>query len=315
MIAGNGVAYSCPNNYKGYLKIEPAGILEDTSGVTTLEKESGISEPGDSSEGPQGQTSENGVQGGSNLPTSDTSGNTLDLPTNGQVSTPSNSSSHSTGGAENAAPNSTDDIPDVKYQLGIPTLRSATHRVRYSKKKEKGRHKDKPSIEGISGIKGDADETFVSKLPMTIRGEHRLTFKTKDIDLHQTLVNLLSDPALEGLLGFWEEGAEHKMHNFRIPPQSLNHRKGGQVTEAQEALSKIVNSEQFLNTFDQIVTEVVLPWLKSKLIDCNYVEDASKEVTFYYQRPPTLRLQPGPSNAVVKPHCDSIYGHQGEKTA
>ena len=31
---------------------------------------------------------------------------------------------------------------------------------------------------------------------------------------------------------------------------------------------------------------------------------------FYYQYPPTLRLQPGPSERHVRPHCDSEYGHQ-----
>jgi len=34
-------------------------------------------------------------------------------------------------------------------------------------------------------------------------------------------------------------------------------------------------------------------------------------MTFYYQRPPTLRLQPGPATkAYVKHHRDADYGHQ-----
>ena len=33
-------------------------------------------------------------------------------------------------------------------------------------------------------------------------------------------------------------------------------------------------------------------------------------LTFYVQRPPTLRLQPGPSAFTVRPHNDAEYGHQ-----
>ena len=33
-------------------------------------------------------------------------------------------------------------------------------------------------------------------------------------------------------------------------------------------------------------------------------------LTFHVQRPPTLRLQPGPSAFTVRPHRDAEYGHQ-----
>lgn len=199
---------------------------------------------------------------------------------------------------------------EIKYPMGLPTLRSATHRVRYSAKKAKGREKDKPKVG--SGIKGDADEAFVSNLPMAIRGEHVIAYDSEDIDLHRALVELLSDPELEALLGGWSEGAsDRRMVNFSIPPQSLNHRKGGSLAQAQDILStKIGTDELFLSTFDRIVMEVVLPWLKAHLAECGFLDDEVTPTTFYYQRPPTLRLQPGPSKAVVKPHCDSIYGHQ-----
>jgi len=284
VIAANGVAYSCPNNYKGLLKIVPAGAVGGHSTDKAQEEESGI---------------ENTVE-------SNSASAGLDTPSaNGDE--PGNTAGREKD-AENHSPNGE---TKIKYQHGIPTLRSATHRVRYSAKKAKGREKDKPQIEGISGIKGDADETFESKLPMAIRGEHYLTYNTEDIDMHGALVQLLSDPEMESLLGGWSDGAERRMENFTIPPQSLNHRKGGQVAEAQDVLShRISTDEVFLDTFDRIVMEVVLPWLKERLVECGYVGSDTVETTFYYQRPPTLRLQPGPSRAVVKPHCDSIYGHQ-----
>ena len=38
--------------------------------------------------------------------------------------------------------------------------------------------------------------------------------------------------------------------------------------------------------------------------------DAGAPTTFYYQCPPTLRLQPGPSERTVRAHTDEEYGHQ-----
>ena len=105
---------------------------------------------------------------------------------------------------------------EPKYQLGIPTLRSATHRVRYSSKKAKGREKDKPQIEGVSSIKGDADASFTSCLPSALRGEHFLTYDTQDIDVHNALVSVLSDPSLEPLLGGWAESTERRMEHFQM---------------------------------------------------------------------------------------------------
>jgi hypothetical protein len=108
---------------------------------------------------------------------------------------------------------------------------------------------------------------------------------------------------------------ERKMEHFRIPPQSLSRSDfGGQLTEAQEALSECIATDpHFLDTFDRLVMDVVLPWLKARLLECSMGgdnNDGDAPTTFYYQRPPTLRLQPGPSAATVKPHSDSVYGHQ-----
>ena len=52
----------------------------------------------------------------------------------------------------------------------------------------------------------------------------------------------------------------------------------------------------------------MLPNLKERLLAVGAVTDAP--VTFYYQCPPTLRLQPGPAWAQVKTHNDAEYGHQ-----
>ena len=80
-----------------------------------------------------------------------------------------------------------------------------------------------------------------------------------------------------------------------------------------------------MTLFDTFVEKVVLPHLKERLVDAMRREaeeagggsvrmspqvDLDDKRTFYYQRPPTLRLQPGPGWAHVKPHNDAEYGHQ-----
>ena len=55
--------------------------------------------------------------------------------------------------------------------------------------------------------------------------------------------------------------------------------------------------------------EVVIPSLKARLAEI-CPETASNNTTFYYQWPPTLRIQPGPSTRYVRAHNDAEYGHQ-----
>jgi hypothetical protein len=55
---------------------------------------------------------------------------------------------------------------------------------------------------------------------------------------------------------------------------------------------------------------VVLPYLKRRLVAVGALSGDEGSATFYYQRPPTLRLQPGPAWATVKAHNDAEYGHQ-----
>jgi hypothetical protein len=38
--------------------------------------------------------------------------------------------------------------------------------------------------------------------------------------------------------------------------------------------------------------------------------DGNSPVTFFYQRPPTMRIQPGPARASVRAHNDAEYGRE-----
>eukprot|EP00585_Thalassiosira_rotula_P022890 CAMPEP_0196224268 /NCGR_PEP_ID=MMETSP0912-20130531/48320_1 /TAXON_ID=49265 /ORGANISM="Thalassiosira rotula, Strain GSO102" /LENGTH=178 /DNA_ID=CAMNT_0041503541 /DNA_START=42 /DNA_END=575 /DNA_ORIENTATION=+ len=84
----------------------------------------------------------------------------------------------------------------------------------------------------------------------------------------------------------------------------------GKLQEAQEYLSDAAASDaRFLDVFDSFVVEKVLPHFKERLRAAG-AHEGDKPLTFYYQRPPTLRIQPGPSRAYVRAHNDAEYGHQ-----
>jgi hypothetical protein len=104
-----------------------------------------------------------------------------------------------------------------------------------------------------------------------------------------------------------------RLEDFQIPLQSLSRGAyGGFCEQAQAYLSQQLTAyDPFVTLFDEFVTDFILPHLKQRLYD-DGIDAASPDspMTFYYQRPPTLRLQPGPARAYVKPHCDSEYGHQ-----
>mmetsp|Transcript_13898 Transcript_13898/g.21076 ORF Transcript_13898/g.21076 Transcript_13898/m.21076 type:complete len:260 (+) Transcript_13898:66-845(+) len=68
----------------------------------------------------------------------------------------------------------------------------------------------------------------------------------------------------------------------------------------------VASAEEFLEEYERLVCEVVCPHMKSLM----GVEAADKRTTFFYQFPPTLRLQPGPSKQYRRVHRDAEYGHQ-----
>jgi len=115
------------------------------------------------------------------------------------------------------------------------------------------------------------------------------------------------------LIGSWENenGFEKGLEYFVVLQKAV---LKGTSKKARASLSDIVqNDTQFCEVFDSFVQTFILPTLKERLIQCGVVTNESEKTTFYYQRPPTIRIQPGPSSQVVPRHCDSEYGHQGKR--
>jgi len=183
-----------------------------------------------------------------------------------------------------------DDEMDIVYKNNIPTIRSATHRVRYSNRKTQAGNPSKPNHKIL-----DANTRF--QMPEHLRTEFVLDYNAQIYNLREAVCKLLKagDTSLLGKV------TKSGLETLEIPPSSLLQKS---VKQAQQTLSdSVVNSIEFLNLFDSLLLEVVLPDLKKRI-------GTSLPTTFWYQRPPTLRLQPGPSRARVKPHADCEYGHQ-----
>ena len=184
-------------------------------------------------------------------------------------------------------------------------MRSSAHRVKYSL--EHRRHDPKPK-----NRRGDSTNTTF--LPAELCQKHTVAYSESEYDFHSAVADMLRrcDAAIVGDFRTLSNGAgvdSETLDNFVVPVTSLTRRcQGGVLEEAQEYLSEAVSSDdQFLGLFDRFVREMVLPDLKSRLQRAT--GDGSK-TTFHYQRPPTIRIQPGPARAYVRAHSDDEYGHQ-----
>lgn len=190
---------------------------------------------------------------------------------------------------------------NLPYQSGIPTLRSSAHRVKFKPKSRK--HDPRPTNRY-------GEETGTLWLPDEIRKECVFSYDTARYDMAGAVRSLLlkCDPAIVG--SFLDDS--ERLEDFCVPaPSTWRSVNGGQCESAQKYLSDAVASDdEFLAIFDRLVEEVVVPYVKDRLVKVGAVDEESGSTEFYYQRPPTLRLQPGPAWAQVKPHNDAEYGHQ-----
>jgi hypothetical protein len=196
------------------------------------------------------------------------------------------------------------DKEGLLYKSGIPTLRSSAHRVKFDVKRRN--HDPKPRDR--TGC-----ETKTTWLPSALLREHVFDYDVEQYNLPQAVMNLLHS-CDESIVGTFEEhadGSELRLEDFRVPPRSIWRKvNGGSCEDSQKNLSDAVASNtEFLKCFERFVDEVALTYFKKRLVATGAV-DPDAPTTFYYQYPPTMRLQPGPAWAKVKPHNDAEYGHQ-----
>lgn len=177
------------------------------------------------------------------------------------------------------------------------TLRSSAHKLRYSRTRAKGL--GAPPV-GLP-------------FPGPLRVKQVLSYDMQRYDLRASITRFLRTMGPD-LIGKWNDNTEASLEAFAIPDislqPSLRHQRQGMGDKAQNCLSDgVASDERFLRLFDDFLSTFIIPWIKGQLISIGITEENQEDI-FYYQRPPTLRLQPGPSSLFVFPHCDADYGHQ-----
>ena len=180
-------------------------------------------------------------------------------------------------------------------------------------------------------------------LPASIREVERIPYDINEYNFNKAIIDFLNSLNSSIIGGFEEKNKSRDednlndlaqqplLENFQVPIQALekrsNKRNKRGLLLAQEQLSQAMSdcffenkdgkfeptlsspSSLIVQTFDNFVTCKIIPHLKKRLIREGIVSESQK-INFYYQRPPTLRIQPGPSRAKVNTHKDRDYGHQ-----
>ena len=184
-------------------------------------------------------------------------------------------------------------------------LRSSLHRVRDAKKKNRTA----------------APPRVTCELPAALRGEAILAYDCAEHDLHGALAALLASAPCARLGAFGGDPARPRLEDFRL----AGAREAWDALGHQRALTDAVaaDADGFLAAFETLVETVVLPHVKRRLAAARFGDgrgarggdggdggDGPARRRFWVQYPPTVRLQPGPSDVYVNPHSDAVYGHQ-----
>mmetsp|Transcript_24436 Transcript_24436/g.44841 ORF Transcript_24436/g.44841 Transcript_24436/m.44841 type:complete len:267 (-) Transcript_24436:18-818(-) len=146
-----------------------------------------------------------------------------------------------------------------------------------------------------------AGPQVIKALPASLRKETRVPFDVVDHDLYGAGLEVLQSAG--PVLGiFPEDDSVSPLEKYRLHPSSFKRH------QARRSLYKAVaQNARFLAAYDKLLQEVVIPHMKAVLLANG--EAAEPHHVFYYQRPPTMRVQP-PSSETGARHRDAEYGHQ-----
>jgi hypothetical protein len=302
IVAPNGVMYTIPNNHKAVLRIEPPGrmSLSESEAQQGNQSEHRDAQVCKNSSWSSPTDNERQQQNASVSPSLAQQRSDNDINSNSTPPPKACSSMEEVMALTQITDG--EDCTDTTtiYRSGIATLRSSAHRVKTNPK----HRKQNPNPKDKSG-----QATKTTFLPESIRREETFAYDQDRYNLRKAFSELLSrcDPAIVG--HFRTAQLEPALEDFVLPANTLHRQvNGGCCEAAQVYMSDAVAADaNFLDIFDRLVEDVVLPYLKRRLVEAGE-EDTPR--SFYIQRPPTLRIQPGPGRAGVKPHHDGEYGHQ-----
>jgi len=131
----------------------------------------------------------------------------------------------------------------------------------------------------------------VIPLPLTLRKEEIMSFDTRILDMRGAMVEFLQ--RVGDAIGTFTVG--NQLESYTAQVDIFRSFKARQMLYKAVALDT-----SFLAYYECLLRQIVLPHLATFVT----------ERVFYCQWPPSLRVQPGPSESHGRIHCDAEYGHQ-----
>ena len=136
-------------------------------------------------------------------------------------------------------------------------------------------------------------------LPSALLCERTIVFDTSEHKMYEAVVALLMQ--MPGV-GSFTPSAPQSLEQFALIINTFRSFKARQTI-----YRAVQSSAHVLEHYERLVMGVVLPELKAWL---SITGEAEGSQSFYYQCPPSLRLQHGASPEFGRVHRDREYGHQ-----
>jgi hypothetical protein len=157
------------------------------------------------------------------------------------------------------------------------------------------------NTKGERQLNSTSEPKISEELPDILRNESIINYDTNLYDLYNSIKLLLLKAKS---IGHFSDINNPKLEEFIVKTDIFRNFKARQVLYNTVSLDTY-----FLSIYENLVKDIICPFIKNQLIDklfCNKEE----ELTFYYQFPPTVRLQPSSKEEFGRTHRDLEYGHQ-----
>lgn len=176
------------------------------------------------------------------------------------------------------------------------------------KRNQRSRHEGGADLQAPTPARPPAPAPVFPCLPSPLLGHRKLSFEPLAYGLEAAAVALLCRTHVAGSFGMAtaRQGRPLRLEDFEVAPGVFRSFK------ARQALYNAVASDEggILPVYERLVAEVCCPALKRDLVCSTPSASPSAPVRFWYQYPPTMRLQSGPSSEFGRTHADVEYGHQ-----
>lgn len=182
--------------------------------------------------------------------------------------------------------------------------------------------------QGINGSSSKGERSILtinsphvtSELPLALRVQCEIRFDTNAYNLYDAVVILLQRmPTIGYFRSSVSKSSEivvvidskNKLEDFIVTSGVFRNFKSRQIL-----YNAVNNDSYFLSIYENLIMDICCPYLKARFIELEQdikeeeKEGSKKKLRLYYQYPPTLRLQSGPSEEHGRTHRDMEYGHQ-----